>query len=267
VLAFGVTLEMQREQPGIESSAPEVRSIAPAAPEPALKPAASARADRMQDEKLPAEKVKEEKPPVDTMRAKKLRAEEIQEEKRAAVLGKIQERKSSAPPEKQIAPAKPAQFATPQAAPATQSFATQQSGLGRVEPRPFEAAPAAPAAPPPADAVAPATSAARPPPPAAAPARAAPMGGAENQAASPSPAVADKAVAPMMKREAAGSAATRMLQSAPLPEADAGRELERIARLRAEGRHAEADKALEEFRRKYPDFRIPEAMWERVKPR
>src|ERR1700674_2822501 len=76
VLAFGVTLEMQREQPGIESSAPEVRSIAPAAPEPALKPAASARADRMQDEKLPAEKVKEEKPPVDTMRAKKLRAEE-----------------------------------------------------------------------------------------------------------------------------------------------------------------------------------------------
>ena len=71
----------------------------------------------------------------------------------------------------------------------------------------------------------------------------------------------------MMKREAAGSAATRMLQSAPLPEADAGRELERIARLRAEGRHAEADKALEEFRRKYPDFRIPEAMWERVKPR
>ena len=44
-------------------------------------------------------------------------------------------------------------------------------------------------------------------------------------------------------------------------------ELERIARLRAEGRHDEADKALETFRRAHPDYRIPEAMWERVRPR
>lgn len=44
-------------------------------------------------------------------------------------------------------------------------------------------------------------------------------------------------------------------------------ELERIARLRAEGRHGEADKALEEFRRKHPDYRIAAAMWERVRPR
>lgn len=44
-------------------------------------------------------------------------------------------------------------------------------------------------------------------------------------------------------------------------------ELERIARLRAEGRHGEADKALEEFRRRHPDYRIAEAMWERVRPR
>jgi len=45
------------------------------------------------------------------------------------------------------------------------------------------------------------------------------------------------------------------------------RELERIAQLRSEGRDAEADKALDEFHRAHPDFRIPEAMWERVKPR
>jgi hypothetical protein len=45
------------------------------------------------------------------------------------------------------------------------------------------------------------------------------------------------------------------------------RELEAIAKLRAEGRAEEADKALAEFRRKRPDYRIPEAMWERVKPR
>jgi hypothetical protein len=43
-------------------------------------------------------------------------------------------------------------------------------------------------------------------------------------------------------------------------------ELERIARLRADGRHAEADKALEEFRSRHPDYRIAQPMWERLKP-
>lgn len=33
--------------------------------------------------------------------------------------------------------------------------------------------------------------------------------------------------------------------------------LERIAKLRAEGKHGEADQALAEFRKRYPDFRIP----------
>ena len=45
------------------------------------------------------------------------------------------------------------------------------------------------------------------------------------------------------------------------------RELERIAQLRAQGRHDEADKALAEFRKRYPDFRIPDAMRERVERR
>jgi hypothetical protein len=45
------------------------------------------------------------------------------------------------------------------------------------------------------------------------------------------------------------------------------RELERIATLRREGRHAEADKALEEFRRANPAYRIPDPLWEQVKPR
>jgi hypothetical protein len=45
------------------------------------------------------------------------------------------------------------------------------------------------------------------------------------------------------------------------------KELERIATLRVQGRDAEADKALDEFRRAHPDYRIPDAMWERVKPR
>ena len=50
-------------------------------------------------------------------------------------------------------------------------------------------------------------------------------------------------------------------------DADPARELERLAKLREAGRHAEADQALEEFRQRHPDFRIPEAMWERVRPR
>jgi len=45
------------------------------------------------------------------------------------------------------------------------------------------------------------------------------------------------------------------------------RELERIAQLRREGRHEEADKALAEFRKRHPDYRIPDAMRERVERR
>ena len=41
-------------------------------------------------------------------------------------------------------------------------------------------------------------------------------------------------------------------------------ELERIARLRSAGRHEEADKALAEFRKRNPDYRIAPAMLERV---
>ena len=76
-----------------------------------------------------------------------------------------------------------------------------------------------------------------------------------------------------MKREAAAAdnAAARESRAAlgavAVPDPDPVRELERIGRLRGEGRHAEADRALEQFRRRHPDYRIPEAVWERVKPR
>jgi hypothetical protein len=45
------------------------------------------------------------------------------------------------------------------------------------------------------------------------------------------------------------------------------RELERIAQLRRDGKHDEADKALAEFRKRHPDYTIPEAMLERVERR
>jgi hypothetical protein len=40
--------------------------------------------------------------------------------------------------------------------------------------------------------------------------------------------------------------------------------LERIAKLRAEGKHDEADKALAEFRKRYPDFKISEETLKKV---
>jgi len=76
--------------------------------------------------------------------------------------------------------------------------------------------------------------------------------------------------APMRaKREgfAADSVARESRAIGAVADADPARELERIARLREAGRHDEADRALEALRRRHPDFRIPEAMWQRVKPR
>jgi hypothetical protein len=43
--------------------------------------------------------------------------------------------------------------------------------------------------------------------------------------------------------------------------------LEAIAKLRAAGEDAEADRALEDFRRRYPGYRIDAPTWERVRPR
>ena len=71
-----------------------------------------------------------------------------------------------------------------------------------------------------------------------------------------------------LKREeaAADSAPAAGPRSLAAP-ADPARELERIARLREAGQHAEADRALEAFRRARPDYAIPEALRERVRPR
>jgi hypothetical protein len=78
----------------------------------------------------------------------------------------------------------------------------------------------------------------------------------------PAPAARMAAPAPVMKRSAtadtAGAAAERVVIT---PEA----ELERIAKLRAEGRDDEADRELEAFRKRYPDYRIAEPMLERVR--
>ena len=61
--------------------------------------------------------------------------------------------------------------------------------------------------------------------------------------------------------------AKRAPAQANLPADTPERELERVAELRLQGRHDEADKALAEFRKRYPDFKISEAMRERVERR
>lgn len=71
--------------------------------------------------------------------------------------------------------------------------------------------------------------------------------------------------------QAAPAPAMAMAKRADAPAQDVAdtpeRELERIAELRKQGRHDDADKALAEFRKRHPEFKIPPAMLERVERR
>jgi hypothetical protein len=80
-----------------------------------------------------------------------------------------------------------------------------------------------------------------------------------------------EAVAGARAPEAAPAPAMAMAKRAQVQESVQAetpeRELDRIADLRRQGRHDEADKALAEFRKRYPDFKISEAMRERIERR
>jgi hypothetical protein len=109
-----------------------------------------------------------------------------------------------------------------------------------------------------------------------APASAPPAAAAESRARADSP--ARQSV--LSKREALAEAAADRAEpaapassnvvagriSAAAPETP-GQWLERIAKLREAGRAREADESLAEFRKRYPDYRIPEKMRARVAPR
>jgi hypothetical protein len=82
----------------------------------------------------------------------------------------------------------------------------------------------------------------------------------------PQPAPALAAAAPPAAKPAPEQPA-KAEQAARVPADTPEREFERIAQLRAEGRHDEADKAFLEFRRRYPGFRITEEMLRRVERR
>jgi len=222
VLAFGVTLRMQLEKPGVES--PDVYSSPPAA---AAVPAAP---ERVQGAAEPAPSKNE----ADTASQRGARAKA---EKKIIVPAAKPDVAPAPQPKLQAAPAQPQAF---------EENVRQRRDESRVEDskemlqKQKDASTA--------------SAVAAPPPAAAAPAaRAAPA--AEGR----------------MKREAFAAppapAAAGIAADAQAPMDEATRELEAIAKLRVEGRQEEADKALAEFRRKRPDYRIPEAMWERVKPR
>ena len=225
VLGLGVSLRMQTEQPGIETSAPPpsassaeypvASSTDTAAPEASAKDSQpeAARAGAVEAPASPAEKNVASTPPVSPQApgAKLLRDPVSPPEARA-------KEQASPPPE----------------APAKKRLDQPATEAARAEAKPFVE--------PPTPAVAPMSPAA-PAPPASPPASLAPL---------------------RAKRESAAGVAQ---DSAKADADERVAELERIARLRRDGRDAEADKALEEFRRRHPDYRIPDAVWERVRPR
>jgi hypothetical protein len=69
---------------------------------------------------------------------------------------------------------------------------------------------------------------------------------------------AEKQAAPQREAAPAAGAANRTLARAAAEPAE--RWLERIAELRRQGKDDDAERELAEFRRRYPDYRIPQAM-------
>ena len=255
VLAVGVTLRMQQEQPGIEMSAPNEYSVPAPSTEPSVPPPpAKPPADKALAAQAPAATAPEEvrqRPMQDSRRDAQVRQEKLPAEKMLA---------KDAMLEKPSSPAPPIQAKTDEVS--TGKITVDEAARPQVAPRTEPKAFADAVAPPPASNVAaPAASAtardkvATPAPGAAA---------RESASVAPPPAAAPMsppAPALRAKREAQGIAAPAAKET-PIE-----RELERIARLRRDGRHAEADEALEKFRRENPSYRIPDAMWEQVKPR
>ena len=255
MLGIGVSLRMQTEKPGIETSLPEP----PARPPAAI--AEPAPAKRQDAEPKPAE-------PATEAGTAKPRA-------RAAEVAKPLAKEGVVPESKVLARN---QAASEEKERAAGGGAARKDGA---QPEPFSDAPIAmqapvPVSPPSVALSVPAAPATTPSAPAAAPAAAAPAPAPAARAESTTAPMAAAAppmqsVAPRAKREAFAADSAARESRAPgvtvAADPDPARELERIARLRESGRNEEADRALAEFRRRHPGYKISEPMWERVKPR
>jgi hypothetical protein len=260
VLGIGVSLRMQLEQPGIETSATPPTPSQPQSPAPASPPASQAATQAKP--KVPRDAVAAAKPaPAEPAPMK--------ESRMANVAPRPEPKRRDAPPAASVVGRNEAQPAPPaEANPfADAPVAMQQAPSGASTPATsVAAAPRASneAQPKPAETRAKmSTDLARAPEPPVAPAPPRPA-----SRAAPAPALAGAAPQAKVESSAADNA-ERELKKSISTEADPDpvRELERIAKLREAGAQREADRALEAFRRRHPDFRIPEAMWERVKPR
>jgi hypothetical protein len=154
----------------------------------------------------------------------------------------VPQAKESAPQAKEPVPvaASAAPAAAAEAQPRPKAAVQKQRPVVRKEPEPFQAAPQDLAA-----------------APLEIPSRRDAMRSAESSAAG---VVAGNAAAPAMAQMRASAA-----KAAPADTPE--RELERIAGLRARGMHDEADKALAEFRKRYPDYKMSAAMLKRVERR
>ena len=263
VLAFGVTLNMRKESPGIESPTLDSYSGEPPASGTTAAPETQAPAEPPQERMLESKIAPKPAAPPAPAPAKKLAVQPKPDREQPRAM---EERDRSLRDEARAAPER--KDAKAKAAAADETFLHKEANV-KQEPMPQAIAPASPAArmqAAPPVATAPVSNV---PPPVTSRATASP----------PAPAASAPAPAPIvdaarLKREAVGSvtgerglAAQAPAGRADTPSDEITRDLEAIAKLRAEGQHEKADKALEEFRRKHPGYRIPDAMWERVKPR
>ena len=246
VLSAVLTLHVQREQPDAELSAP------PPAPPVARKDEPAAAADRAE--------VPREQPPAPASKAEAQAGGERYKE--AAKLQTPERRRavdSAAAKPKAPAPAPVQPPPAPQPAPDFASSAQPKppADVGRFSPDP------APSAAPPAQAQMQMRSAAAPA------AKPAPRASESVSAAGAGPPVAAEQRPPLgslrdsarLREDSTGLA--KRAEPSESPE----RMLERIAGLRREGRQKEADDLYAEFRKRFPDYRIPEAMREQVLPR
>ena len=228
VLSAVVTLHVQQESPDAELSAPQIATAPQARKDDA--PAAAPPA-QMREEKVASQPKETQAPPAPAEAVKQ------QPERR-------QRQAAPAPAPKPAVPSQPPVGESASALARSEPKAAAESGRFSQDPAPVAAAPSPPAA---ATQMRPAAPAAQPAPRAA------------DSAAGSGPAASAES------RALGGLRDNKMLAKieAEPPE----RILERIAALRREGRTKEADDLYAEFKRRFPDYRIPDAMREQVLPR
>jgi hypothetical protein len=237
-LSFGVVMHMQQETPSVES---ELRGAPP--------PAASSTA-------APPPKVTDEiardKPSEVAIAPEPRKAKKVAEPPPAPV--------PAAPPAPAAPPPPSATAPTVQTAPLMKQEAVKEKLSAAQDEAKRDAAPAQ------------ATAASPAPRP------------FSDTAAPPRPALEERNVARSRREDEAGAAAGGITASrakaqsfaakpassvdrlAPWPDTPE-KKLERIEELRKAGRDPDADEAIARFRREHPDYRIPEDVWNRIKPR